>query len=208
MSQPWERAGDREFRRASVDGWKKMVITVRAAHAHLSGAAPERSFSMPQLHVMLEYMVLNQTSAHLLCRFLDMYQDQVPLSMSTPMMSPEERSAFDVLPLHYFLKTQPFPARRARQKATVAALDHMLRIHPGACAVADPDGRYPLHLALRNGYTWTEGCVADMVLAHDGALDVFDQDSRRLPFLLADDLTDIYALLRENPVAIAHARGE
>jgi hypothetical protein len=77
---------------------------------------------------------------------------------------------------------------------------------PNAVSIRDGQhGRLPLHEALKNGRTWEEG-IKDLYRAYPAAITEADAQSSLLPAVLAaascDNLTTIFALVREHPQAI------
>ena len=74
----------------------------------------------------------------------------------------------------------------------------------GAC-IQDPSGRYPLHLALEHGKTWSTGVQA-LVEAYPEALCLPSGTGKWLPFQLAalrcEELSTVYAVVRSAPQVV------
>lgn len=100
-------------------------------------------------------------------------------------------------PLHYAVRTS---------NASRKILKTLMKHFPNAVSIRDGQhGRLPLHEALKNGRTWEEG-IKDLYRAYPAAITEADTQSSLLPAVLAaascDDLTTIFALVREHPQAI------
>jgi len=55
---------------------------------------------------------------------------------------------------------------------------------PSAAAVANRDGRLPLHLAIDNGIDWSTG-IQDLFLANPSAASIRDPVTQLFPFMYA-----------------------
>lgn len=179
---------DVEANAALKDGWAKLVITVRAAHAYTTGQQQATLLTqIPELHVALEFSCPPLVLSH----FVEMYPEQASMIM-------DKRGCY---PLHYLL------SRRDPTCDSKSAIRNLISAFPEAVhqRVA---GRIPLHLAITSGHSWKDG-MEDIVYAGPDSLDHPDPQTGLIPFLQAGalggcDVTTVYSLLRENPAVIAN----
>jgi len=78
-------------------------------------------------------------------------------------------------------------------------LQTVLWANPSAAAVANRDGRLPLHLAIANGVQWSNG-IQDIFLANPSAVSIRDPITRLFPFMHAsvnDSDTQLDARMQE-----------
>lgn len=89
---------------------------------------------------------------------------------------PDEEGLY---PLHYAVKN----ACADSQSYTQFVVESVLEYSCKAAAVADLDGRLPLHVAVDNLMTWHKGGVKELVFAHPDALRRIDPKNGLVPFL-------------------------
>jgi hypothetical protein len=171
---------------ALKDRWTKLVLIVRAAHAHTIGHEPRAD--NPELHLALE---LPCCPPMVLCHFAEMYPAQASILMATKRC----------FPLHYYLSTC------GSTRDTESVIKCLIKAHPDAVK-RDYNGRLPLHLALSKGLTWHTG-IRDIIFSSPGVLDQKDPDSGLIPFLQAAsgdycDLSAVYSILSEDPAVIGN----
>lgn len=170
------------------DRWTKLVLTVRAAHAHTTGRQEDILLEeIPELHVALEF----GCPSLVLCHFAEMYPEQVSM-----MMTKE-----NLYPLHYFL------CRCEATRDSKMAIQSLIKAYPEAVNHV-VDGRRLIHSAITPGRTWQDG-IEDIVYSGPSSLDCPDPKTGLVPFLQAaalecSDLSTVYCLLRENPAVIAN----
>ncbi len=177
---------DVETNAALKDRWRKLVLTIQAAHAHSTGQKHVLSTEMPELHVALEY----SCPPLVLSFFAEMYPEQVSMLMT------KEKC----YPLHYFL------SRSDITQDSKSAVRSLIAVFPQAINHRS-NGRLPIHLAISHGRKWDDG-IQEIVYAGPNNLDCVDPDCSLVPFLQAaslecPDLSTIYSILRENPAVIA-----
>lgn len=105
------------------------------------------------------------------------------------------RDKFGNLPLHYAV----------RIKSSGAILATLLQHFPQAASRPDSDGRLPLLVALKHGYTWQQG-VRELYFLYPMAISMIDDETCLFPFSLAatcSDVETIFCLLREHPQVIS-----
>ena len=164
------------------DRWMKLVLTVRAAHLHMTGETDNQ----PELHVALRVACPFQV----LLRFVEMYPDQASI-----VMMPDS-----CYPLHFFL------SRHDVTKESQSVVQSLISAYPHAINHRY-NGRLPLHLAIESGRKWEYG-MEDIVYAGPNNLDCVDTHSGLVPFLHAaslpcTDLSTVYSILRENPAVLS-----
>lgn len=109
------------------------------------------------------------------------------------------RDVMGNLPLHYAIK------RRDLELPPV--LCELLKIFPDGASCKDSSGRYPLHVALESGRTWSTG-IAVLYHSHSPAIKFKDRGTGMHPFALAaaySDIETVFCLLRANPDFISTA---
>ena len=164
------------------DRWMKLVLTVRAAHVHMSGETDIQ----PELHVALRVAC----PFPVLIRFVELYPEQASMLMMTD----------SCYPLHFFL------LRHDVTRESQSVVQSLISAYPEAinrCC----QGRLPLHLAIDSGRKWENG-VEDIVYAGPNNLDCVDPHSGLVPFLQAaslpsTDLSSVFSILRENPAVLS-----
>jgi len=99
------------------------------------------------------------------------------------------------VPLHYALLNPPC--------YSVYILNILLRNQPEAAALAMPNGRSPLVVALQQQRVWWHSGLQELVMADPDALERRDSESGLYPFQMAacldSNVTIIYGLLRLRP---------
>jgi ankyrin repeat protein len=98
------------------------------------------------------------------------------------------------LPLHY-----------AVRMIIPSILPKLLNKFPDGASCKDSSGRLPLHAALMNGCTWSQG-VRDLFVHNPTAVSVKDEEYNLYPLALSaafSDLETTFCLLRENPHILA-----
>lgn len=84
-----------------------------------------------------------------------------------------------------------------------SVIEILLQASVDAACVPDPQGRYPLHLALFSGKRWNQG-VKDIITCFPDALGIPDCQTGLAPFQIAaqgskSDLSTIFEVVRTNP---------
>ena len=172
------------------DRWTKLVLTVRAAHAHSlarEGENVDCSGNSRELHVALEY----SCPPLVLCHFAEMYPEQASIPMK----------GSGCYPLHYFLGSCEFV------RDSKVAVQSLIKAFPLAVHKLH-HGRVPLHVAISKGITWNNG-IHDLVYTGPENLDRPEPSTGMVPFAQAaasewPELSTVYNLLRENPAVLCN----
>jgi len=120
------------------------------------------------------------------------------------------RDLYGYIPLQYAVR---IPASKTTDDMILSKL---LQIFPDGAGCKDPLGRYPLHVALEMGHTWSRGvenlyrCYRASITERDRATDGISTRCQGglYPFSIAalySDLETTFCLLRENPEVLSFA---
>ena len=159
--------------------WKKVVLTISAAHTCLHNHKHEQNHEM---HVALELPV----SPKILSWYIKMYSYQVKIPM-----------ADGKLPLHAFVTSKVF----ANHKETDSLMQMLLEIYPESAGTWYR-GKLPIHLAIESGCMWTNG-LQRLLYAYPEARQMPNSQTLLFPFMMAADdscdLNTLYNIIREGP---------
>jgi len=181
--------------------WRKLVITVRAAHRVVFDddnndfpAGIESDSEGRELHVALELLSRGFLSTSIVSLFIQHYPWQARAHLV--------REGSIILPLHFAITTRNDKLSNSEKGALVRQL---IMAYPDAALCPSVNGSYPLHLALADGLAWQDG-VKDLVYAGHDALHCVDPVTGLYPFMIAasaseanQNMDTIFALLRECP---------
>ena len=170
------------------DRWTKMVLTVQAAYAHTMGKNLG-SHSKPELHVALEL----ECPPMIICHFVRVYPQQASILMEGK----------DCYPLHYILSEYDL------KEIPEVLIETLVDIFPQAVSHTYQQ-ELPIHIGVSNGLNWKAGLWRIAFAGHDG-LDQPHPQSGLIPLLHSAtmddiDLSTVYCLLQEHPLAIRNLR--
>jgi ankyrin repeat protein len=109
------------------------------------------------------------------------------------------RDRYGNLPLHYAVQ---LPVASVSDSCILVQLIHAF---PEGASCKDASGRLPLHMALKEGYTWSQG-VRYIFEQYKLAIAIQEEEHELYPFALAAAFSDeetTYCLLREHPQFLA-----